>query len=89
MSADFYNKNTDFFSETDSSIPMGTLLSLPKLKDLCVTEEIVKEVVDVCEYLELKRSETGLKVLINDSFKSVTMGFTIQFTIGNGQVDDT
>ena len=22
-------------------------------------------------------------------FKSVTMGFTIQFTMGNGQVDDT
>ena len=27
--------------------------------------------------------------MINDLFKSVTMGFTIQFTMGNGQVDDT
>ena len=29
--------------------------------------------------------------MINDKclFKSVTMGFTIQFTMGNGQVDDT
>ena len=27
--------------------------------------------------------------MIKDLFKSVTMGFTIQFTMGNGQVDDT
>ena len=28
-------------------------------------------------------------IMINDLFKSVTMGYTIQFTMGNGQVDDT
>ena len=34
-----------------------------------------------------------MMIRINDNdkclFKSVTMGFTIQFTMGNGQVDET